>query len=183
MEWRSWKYKNLTILILTFILSFVIGSYDPFKDLLFTLGYSAAFLAGVIFISTFTAPISAAILLILAERYSLLWLGVFSALGVIISTLFFSSFTKDGLVNELDPLYEQVTGKNHFHKLLNTKHFRWLLPVVGTLLILTPLPHTVGINFMGIHKLKNYQFVALSTLVSIIGLAFILFLSLFIKPN
>ncbi|HVZ67513.1 MAG TPA: hypothetical protein VG917_04560 [Patescibacteria group bacterium] len=182
MEWKSYRYKNITFLILTFLLSLTLGSFGPFHDLLIWAGYSAAFIAGVFFISTFTAPISAAALLILAEYYSLPGIGLAAIFGAMVSDYFFFSFTKDNLGREIEPIYEGLAG-NHFDKVISTKHFRWMFPVIGALIILSPLPKDPGLNMMGIPKLKKSQFVLMSMGMNIVGIAFILLLSFVIKPT
>ncbi len=181
MEWESWQYKNLTILFFSFLLSLALGSFKPFHEFLFTAGYWSAFLAGVIFVFTFSAPIAAVILLILAEKLPIFLVLVAASFGAILSDFTIFRLFKDGLAEEIEPLYENL-GKNHFKHILRTKHFRRLLPVIGAIIILTPLPDDVGINLMGIHKLKNQQFLVLSALVNVVGIIFILLLSFVIKP-
>lgn len=181
MDWKSWKYKNLTILICSFIIAFLIGSYEPFQNFVYFLKFSAAFLAGVIFISTFTAPIAAAMLLILAQKLPLFELWLFASLGAITSDFFFFKLIKDGLAAEIEPIYEELAG-NNFNKVLKTKHFRWLFPVVGALIIISPFPKEPGLNLLGIPKLTSKQFVLLSTFINLLGLAFIILLSFVIKP-
>ena len=179
--WKSWKYKNLTILISSFILSVALGSFPPFKNLVLSLGLPAAFIAGVIFISTFAAPLAAVTLLVLAREIPLPLLGIIAASGALASDFLFFKFTKDGIASEIEPIYEGLAG-NHFNKILRTKHFRWLFLVLGALIILSPFPKTAGLNLLGIPKLKNRQFIALSAAINVVGIAFILFLSFFIKP-
>lgn len=180
-DWRLWKYKNLTILLLTFILSLVLGSFKPFRDLIFDLDFFAAFLAGIMFISTFTAPVAAVTILVLAQKLSMLEILVVAGAGAILADFTIFRLVKDNLGKEVTPIYENVAG-NHFHKILHTKHFRWLFPVLGALIILSPLPKDLGTHLMGIPKLKNYQFILFSAGINVIGIIFILFLSIFIKP-
>jgi len=181
MEWKSWQYKNLTILVFAFLLSLALGSFKPFHEFLFGVGYWSAFFAGMIFVFTFGAPIAAVTLLILAEHFPLFQILVAASLGAVISDFTIFRLFKDGLSEELEPIYESFE-KNHFKKVLKTKHFRWLFPVIGAILILTPLPHDVGINLIGVHRLKNHQFLVLSALVNVVGVIFILLLSFIIKP-
>ena len=178
--WKSWKYKNLTILTCSFILSLFLGSYPPFKDFVRSQGVFAAFIPGVFFISTFTAPVSAVTLLVLAAKYPLPLIWIIASIGAIMSDFLFFKYTKDNIGKEIEPVYKNLTG-GHFHRVLNTRHFRWLLPVVGTLIIFSPLPKEPGIHLLGIPKLKSRDFILISALVNIAGIAFILFLSLFIK--
>jgi hypothetical protein len=180
MEWKSWQYKNLTILVFTFILSLSLGLHKPFHEFLFLAGYTFAFFAGVIFVFTFGAPIAAVILLILAQKLPLLNLLLFAGFGAVLSDFTLFRNFKDGIAEEVEPLYKTV-GKSHIKTLLRTKHFRMLDPVVGGLLILTPLPHEIGMRLIGIHKLKNYDFIMVSAVINIVGILFILLLSLIIK--
>jgi hypothetical protein len=181
MEWRSWQYKNLTLLVLAFVFAVVLGSFEPFQEVLFNTGFIAAFAAGAIFVSTFTAPLAAAILLILAEKYSLIGIGLTAAAGAIISDFLFFRLIKDNLASEIAPIYEKLEG-NHFKKILHTKHFRWMFPVIGAIIILSPLPNDTGLHLLGIPKLRPHQFIFLSLALNTIGIIFILLLSFIIKP-
>lgn len=179
---KSWKYKNLSMLAAAIILSFFVGSFPPFKDFVFSHGLPIAFLAGIIFISTFTCPISCAMLLVMAEKYPLWEIWVVAASGAILADFIFFNLVKDHIGDEIAPIYETVIGKNHFKQVMDTKHFRWLFPIIGAGIILSPLPKTMGLNMLGIHKLKRLEFVAISALVNAVGIAFILLLSFAFKP-
>ncbi len=181
MQWKSWKYKNLTFLLLLFIFAVSVGGFEPFHNFLFNAGYIAAFVAGAIFVSTFTAPIAAAILLILAEKFPLINLGVVAAFGAVVSDFTIFRLIKDNLAKEMEPIYEAV-AESKFKKTLKSKHFRWLYPIIGAILIFSPLPNQVGTNLMGIHKLKTQQFIIFSAVTNILGIIFILCLSFIIKP-
>lgn len=179
--WKSWKYKNLTILICSFVLAFFLGSFGPFHSFLFRIGTPAAALAGIIFISTFTVPVAAVMLLVLAEKFPLLELWIIASIGAILTDFLFFRLSRDGLGKEIEPLYDAVAG-SHFHKVLKTQHFRWIFPVLGAIIILSPFPKVPGFHLLGIPRLKNQEFIALSTALNVLGIAFILFLSFFIKP-
>ena len=109
-DWRSWKYKNLTILALTFILSLVLGGLKPFHNLVFDLDFFAAFLAGVLFISTFTAPIAAVTILVLAQKLSFLEILVVASTGAILADFTIFRLVKDNLGKEVTPIYENIAG-------------------------------------------------------------------------
>jgi hypothetical protein len=87
---------------------------------------------------------------------------------------------KDGIAKEIEPVYKSI-GRSHFKALLSTGHFRRLDPVLGGILILTPLPREIGLNLIGIHKLKSFEFIAISAFVNVVGILFVLLLSFFIK--
>lgn len=192
--WRDWKYKNLTLLITTFAFSFFLGWFKPYHEFIFDAGILTAFFAGCLFISTFTAPISAVTLLILAEKFPLPELWIIAAIGAVVSDFIMFNYVKDGLGKEIMPIaedvaeeVEEVFEKPAFRDLIRgkgfkAKHYKWLYQVAGAILILTPLPHDVGIKLLGTKKLKQHQYIQLSALVNIIGLGFIILLSFIIKP-
>lgn len=182
MNWKSWKYKNLTLLVCSFILSVFLGSFPPFKDFMFSHGLPAAFLAGGIFISTFTCPIACAMLLVLAEKYPLPELWIIASIAAVISDFIFFNMVRDHIGDEIKPIFEGVSGGNNLNNILDTEHFRWIFPIIGAGIILSPLPKSMGLNMLGVHKLKRIQFVALSAAVNTVGIAFILLLSFIIKP-
>ena len=179
---KSWRYKNLTLLFCSLIFSVFLGSYPPFQSFLFSHGLPTAFIAGLLFISTFTCPIACAMLLVLAEKYPLPELWSIAAIAAIMSDYIFFNMIKDNIGEELKPIFEGLTGGNHIKNVLGTEHFRWLFPIIGAGIILSPLPKVMGLNMLGIHKLKRMQFIALSAGVNTVGIAFILLLSFFIKP-
>lgn len=197
-QWRNWKYKNVTLLIITFSFSLFLGWFKPYHNFIFDAGILTAFFAGCLFISTFTAPISAVTLLILAEKFPLPELWLIAAVGAVVSDFVMFNYVKDGLGKEIQPIAEDVVEevsdvaediakKPAFKDLIRgngikTKHYKWLYQIAGAILILTPLPHDIGIKLLGSGKLKKYQYIELSALVNVIGLGFIILLSFIIKP-
>ncbi len=179
---HSWRYKNLTLLTCALVFSIFLGSYLPFQSFLFSHGLPAAFLAGLLFISTFTCPIACAMLLVLAEKYPIPELWLIASIAAVVSDFVFFNMIKDNIGEEIKPIFEGLAGGNHLKNVLGTEHFRWLFPIIGAGIILSPLPKVMGLNMLGIHKLKRIQFVALSAGVNTIGIAFILLLSFIIKP-
>jgi hypothetical protein len=51
-----------------------------------------------------------------------------------------------------------------------TPYFGWLAPVVGALVIASPLPDELGITLLGIARLRNWQFVVLSFIFNFAGI-------------
>ena len=124
-------------------------------------GYMGAFIAGILFVSTFTVATGIVILLVLAEKLSPIEIGLIAGLGAVIGDLTIFRFIKDGLIEEINPVYRRLGG-DHITKILQTQYFSWTLPVIGAIIIASPFPDEIGVSLMGIAKMKTYQFVALS---------------------
>jgi hypothetical protein len=178
--WKSWKYKNLTIFFVSLVFALILTRSDIFNHFLLHLGnwgYVGAFFAGMLFVLSFTAAIGAVILFVLAEKLSPLEIGLIAGLGAVIGDLTIFRFVKDNLAEEIEPLYKRFGG-NHLNHVLHSKYFHWTLPLIGALIIASPLPDEVGVSLMGISKMKTYKFILLSFLLNAVGIFLVISASL-----
>ena len=183
--WRKWKYKNLTFLTLSLILAFFLSRYEPFHQSLLhlnTLGYFGAFIGGMLFVSTFTVATGAVILLVLAETLSPIEIGIIAGLGAVLGDLIIFRFVQDNLSTEMEEVYDQIDGKHHIQKLLHTKYFSWTLPVIGAIIIASPLPDEIGVSLMGISRMKASRFILLSFVLNALGIFLVISASTVIAP-
>lgn len=182
--WLSWKYKNLTLVFLGVVFAIILSRFEIFHSFLLNLGnygYIGAFIAGILFVSTFTVATGAVILLVLAETLSPIEIGIIAGLGAVIGDFTIFRFIKDNLLEEVTPLYNRLGG-THLTAVFHTKYFSWTLPVIGTLVIASPLPDEIGVSLMGIAKMKPYKFLLISFLLNAIGIFLVVSASLVIKP-
>ena len=139
-------------------------------------------MAGILFVSTFTVAIGSVILLILAESLSVIEIALIAGLGAVIGDIFIFKFIRSrGFIEEIESIYKYFGGHKISH-LIHTKYFSWTLPVLGALIIASPLPDELGVSLMGISKMKTNEFVLLSFVLNSLGIFFVLFLSGFVKP-
>lgn len=180
--WLSWKYKNLTILLLGIAAAFLLSKASAFQLFLSHLGgfgYLGAFLAGALFVSTFTVATGIVILSILTQTLSPLEIGVIAGMGAVLGDFAIFRFIKDSLAEEVTPIYRELGGA-HLTKLLHTKYFSWTLPVIGALIIALPFPDELGVSLMGISKIKTYQFLLLAFVLHSTGIFLVISTSLLI---
>lgn len=171
--WHKYKYKNLTLFFASLIPAFFIGRYEPFRVLLLNLGdfgYIGAFLAGVLFVSTFTVSIGVVILFILVEDLLPLKIAIIAGLGAVVGDFIIFRFIKDNLTLESELIYDHIDGGHHLQKILNSKYFSWTLPVIGAIIIASPFPDEMGVSLMGISKMKTYKFLILSFFLNSAGI-------------
>lgn len=181
---KSWKYKNLTLTFIGILIALFLSRFEPFHEFLLQLhgwGYIGAFIAGILFISTFTFATGAIILLVLAEELSPLELGIIGGLGAAFGDFLIFKFIRNDLEKEIELIYKNFGG-NHLSKILHTKYFSWTLPVLGAIIIASPFPDEIGVSLMGLSKIKTYQFLILAFILDFIGIFLIISASLFIKP-
>ena len=182
---HKWKYKNLTVVFISIVLAVLLSRFEAFHSFLLHLGsfgYIGAFVAGMLFVSTFTVTTSALILLILAETLSPIEIGLIAGLGAVAGDMLVFRLVKDNLANEIVDIYNHVDHKKHLQKLFHSKYFNWMLPVIGAIIIASPFPDEIGISLIGISKMNTIKFVFLSFILNSIGIFLVVSASIFIKP-
>lgn len=182
---KHWKYKNLTFFVVSLVVAFFVLRDETLHSYLLhlgSLGYIGAFLAGALFVSTFTVTTGAVILLVLAETLSPLEIGVIAGLGAVLGDLLIFRFVRDDLEKEVKLIYNKIDSDHHLRKLFHTKYFAWTLPVFGAAIIASPLPDEMGVSLMGISKLSTFKFLIISFVLNAVGIFFVVSASLVIKP-
>lgn len=180
-----WRYKNLTIVFMGVVLALLLSRNEIFHSFLMHLGgfgYVGAFVAGILFVSTFTVATSALVLLTLAETLSPIEIGLIAGFGAVVGDMLIFNLIKDNLVNEIEDIYDQVDKDHHFKKLLHSKYFSWSLPVLGAIIIASPLPDEMGISLINLSKMNTLKFIILSYILNSIGIFLIVSASVVIKP-
>jgi len=177
-------YKNIFLVCIGILAALSLSRVEAFHSALLHLGtfrYFGAFLTGMLFVSTFTAPTGILMLLILARLYTPIEIGLIAGAGAVVSDVLIFHFVRNDLANELGDLYTRFSG-SHFSHLLHTKYFRWTLPVVGAIIIASPLPDELGVSLLSISKMKLAQFILTSFCLHSLGIFLIVSFSAFLKP-
>lgn len=175
-RWHRYHYKNLTYLAISFVLALILLRTETFRVTLSHLGnygYFGALIGGMLFVSTFTVSIGAVILLFLAKTLHPIEIGLIAGVGAVLSDLMIFRFIRSkGLIEEIKHFFNYFGGDKISH-LIHTKYFSWTLPVIGALIIASPLPDELGVSLMGISRMKTRNFIALSFILNSIGIFFV----------
>ncbi len=173
------QYPNLaiffSILFLTFLFSQT-GLMDQIVESLGVFGYFSAFAVGIFFVSTFTVVPATALLFLMGETLNIPAVSVLAGLGAVVGDYTIFKFVKDDLTDELKSVFRRVGGEDltRFHFIIHTKYFAWLGPVLGAILIASPLPDELGVGLLGVYKLDDRQFALLSFILNTIGIFLLL---------
>lgn len=175
-SWKEFKYKNITLVLVGLLIAFLATDYIPFQNLLLKLSelkYLGAFLGGILFVSTFTFGIGSIILTSLTDNFSIIGIAFFAGLGAVVGDLLIFRFVKDRLVEEIKPLYQKF-GNSQLGKIFYSHVFAWTLPILGAIIIASPLPDELGVSLMGIANIKTHKFVIISFILNTVGIFLIL---------
>lgn len=171
-QWRRWRYKNTVLLVLS-----LIGFYyllqlpvtDQAIKQIGNLGYLGAFLAGTFFVSTFTVAPAGLVLYRLAENLHPVEVALFAGLGAMAGDYIIFRFMKDRVFEELAPLFRQLHTP-YVSTLFRSPYFGWLLPLIGALIIASPVPDEVGVSMLGLSKIRPWQFFAVTFTLNALGI-------------
>lgn len=176
---KKWRYKNTAFLILALIVLLVIAPSGPFQSLITgvtNLGYLGAFIAGIFFVYIFSVAPAMVVLLIMAREYNPLLVSLFAALGSVIGDYIIFKIFRNRIFDEWAPILAEIKG-TYIYKLFHTPYFHWTLPILGALLIASPIPDEIGVGVLGLSRLSDRQFIFLAFLLDFAGLLALVFLA------
>lgn len=183
-KWHRYHYKNLTYLGISFIIAILLFKNQSFHAFLLHLGnfgYIGAFIGGILFVSTFTVSIGTVILFNLAEYLNPFEIALIAGIGAVVGDMTIFRFIQTkGLVSEIKHFFHYF-GSDKLKHLIHTKYFGWTLPVIGAIIIASPLPDELGIGLMGISHMKTWKFMIVSFLLNSIGIFLVVSSTLLFK--
>lgn len=166
-------YRNLHLCLLGIALALVLSQIEQFRFWMAGLhgyGYLGAFLAGMLFVSTFTIATGALALFYLAASLEPLEIALVAGLGAVLGDYVIFHFVKNRLKEELLEIYKGVDRKRRLEGMFQSRYFSWSLPVIGAIIIASPLPDELGVGLLGVSEMKTSQFLLLSYLLNSIGI-------------
>ena len=172
MKWFiNYKYKGLTLIFISILLTIFLSKYNFLNEPLFNLRHTpflGSFIAGILYVSASTAALGILMLSDLAKTISPIEIAIIAGLGGAVADFTLFRFFKGDLIGEITPIYNKFGGR-HLTRLMYHKYFRWSLPIIGAIIIASPIPDELGISLMGLSRIKTYQFVLLSLVLDITG--------------
>lgn len=163
---------NLAIIGVGVFIGVLLSRIDVFQTTLLNLGnlrYVAVFIGGMLFVSTFTVATGSLILFHIAQTMPPIETAVLAACGAVVSNLTIFHFVQDDIVDDLVCLYDHFGG-NHLHHLLYSRYFHWFLPVIGSLIMISPFPDELAVSLLGLSKMNTLKFVILSFSLHVVGI-------------
>ncbi len=167
---------DVSIIVISIIFAIILARSGSFHDLISFSGYwiiLGAFVAGLLFTSVFTIPIAIAGLISLAEGGFNPWLlAALGACGAVIADRGLLSFIKGKIVPDI----AQVLSHTRFRRFVHITRRRWfriMSPVVGALIIASPLPDELGITLMGLSKIRIASLIPILYVMNFLGILII----------
>lgn len=173
--WKKWEYPYLTGILISILIAIILGQNETFKGWLLGLGsleYIGVLFAGMLFVSSFTAAISIAVIAIMTENINPVALGLIGGVGAVMGDYLVFKLVRSRLQEELAMLFgKQETS--HIKALLHSKYIAWTLPIIGVFIIASPLPDELGVSLLGLSKMSEAKFILISYISNSVGILMI----------
>lgn len=167
--------RDIVIIILSIIIAILIVKFGILRSILVSskeMGLLGSFIAGIFFVSIFSAAPAAVVLAEIAQANSVFWVAFFGGLGALVGDLIIFYFIKDQLADDFLQLIKKARSERLI-SIFRLKLFKWLVPLFGAFIVASPLPDEFGLAMMGLSKMKTSLFVPLSFFLNALGILII----------
>jgi membrane protein DedA with SNARE-associated domain len=132
----------------------------------------AAFVAGLFFTSLFTTAPAMVVLGELAQQGSLPVIALAGAAGAMLGDYILFLFVRGRIAVDAQLLAKGPRLKFVVRALKHSR-LRFVLPVIGALIIASPLPDELGMLLLGISSVKSRTFLLVSFFMNLLGIVLI----------
>lgn len=137
------------------------------------LRFVSEIVAGLFYTSFLTAPISLAMLVVLAQVNNSVVIALLAGLGAALGDFLIIKFFRDELSTDLNLISKELHLKK-IKKILYKYRLDSLAPLLGAVIIASPFPDEIGLLMLGVSKLKYYQIALLTYLLNTAGILLLL---------
>lgn len=134
----------------------------------------ASFISGIFFTSVFTTAPAAASLAEIARTFTVWQTAFFGALGSVLGDLFIFRFVRDNVSKDFEFLFNEIKNEKRWlkihHRWTEFHAFKWLVPLLGAIMIASPLPDEIGLTILGLSKIKMRWFLPLTFVLNFFGI-------------
>ena len=127
-----------------------------------------SFIAGIFFTSAFTIAPASVFLAGLSQTAPLYTVAFFGALGAMCGDLILFLFIRDRLAGDLKGFFRGKATR-HFLNSFHVGFWKWLAPLIGGLIIASPLPDELGISLLGLSRTRLAVLLPISFVMNFLG--------------
>jgi len=167
--------RDLVLVVFSVLIAIILAKTGALQDLITStqeVRFIGSFIAGIFFVSVFTAAPATVVLGEIAQSNSVITVAILGGLGALIGDLIIFRFVKDRVSEHFNYLIK-ISRSERFFSIFKLKLFRWVIPFVGALIIASPLPDEIGVTMLGLSKMKNSYFILLSFALNSAGVLII----------
>lgn len=174
--WRRYEYKHSSLAILSivgFVLVLDTALVQSVLQSIKQLELLGIFIAGVLFVSFFTAAPAVILLLDFQGAYSPFVIAVIAGAGAAIGDLIIFTMLEDKIGYELKPLAKKFRLMKFINS-LHKKKARLRTILIGSFIIASPLPDEAGIALLGLSHISAASLLLITFVLNSVGILAIL---------
>ena len=167
--------RDLALVIFSVFIAIILAKTGALQNLITStqeVRFIGSFIAGILFVSVFTAAPATVALGEIAQSNSVVTVAIIGGLGALVGDLIIFRFVKDRVSEHFNYLI-RASKSERFFSIFKLKLFRWMIPFVGALIIASPLPDEIGVAMLGLSKMNNSLFILLSFILNSAGVLII----------
>ena len=164
--------RDLAIIIFSIVIAVILVRTGVINNLLTStreLKFIGSFIAGIFFVSVFTAVPATVVLAEIAQSGSVFWRAFFGGIGALVGDLIIFRFIKDNLSDDFLYLIKKSKSERLI-SIFQLRLFGWLIHFVGALIVASPLPDELGLTMMGLSKMKTWMFIPICFMLNFVGI-------------
>lgn len=171
------KYPKFFLFIITIIVAYIIfkgNSLFGLGDFINKAGYLGVFICGILYAYGFTSAFAVAVFLILGDGFNVVTVALIGGLGSFLGDLVIFKFIKGAFSDEVDKLSKEKIVL-YISKKIPRFFSRYFVPVIGVIIIASPLPDEIGVSLLAVSKKMTPKvFYFVSFLLNTLGILAIL---------
>lgn len=172
---RSHLREDGLIILLSLVAAWAIVHYDLVHAALQYTGDGvlwASLIAGAFFTSVVTTAPAIAVLGELSQEGNMYAVALVGAFGAVLGDFIIFLFVRDRITRDATFMLRGPRIMRVLH-IFKHRHFRRVLPIVGALIIASPLPDELGLALLGLSKINNRYFFVISYTMNALGILLI----------
>ena len=165
-------YRDLFIVGLSVVATIFLvqlGVFGEFVSVFEEKTYIGSVIAGFFFTSVFTVAPASVVLAELAQISNPTMVALWGAIGAMLGDLALFLFVRDVFGRDLRRFLKahvHFDVKSFFHH----GFMKWLAPIVGAIIIASPLPDELGLAIMGLSGMRMWIFLPLTFFFNFLGI-------------
>ena len=175
--------KDLVIILISIIIAVILYKTKLLENLITStkeMRLLGSLIAGMFFTSVFTTALATVVLAEIAQANSIFLVAIVGGFCALLGDYVIFHFVKNSLSKDLMYLLKQ-TKQERFISIFRLKFFRWLIALLGAIVIASPLPDELGLAMLGFSKMKTSLFIPISFIFNSLGILIIGFIAKAIK--
>lgn len=168
---RHQLFRDCLYILLGIVIALALAQSGVLDIILSLLGSgpAASFIAGIFFTSAFTIAPSSIALVRLAEMTPIPTVALWGALGALCGDLLLFFFIRDRFADDLRRSLRPSFLKHILHS-FHLGFMKWVWPILGALIIASPLPDELGLTLMGLSKTRLVFLIPISFAMNMLGI-------------